>query len=176
MRFMAGGQLPLEPFVANKHLISTPPLRRAPQIKHARARQRGRRRHQRKADGRISGGTQQPGLLHSTPAVLFNRCSSHRRPRQSTVHPKARHFVPCKSKISGQETTIRSGGQVGIVRSQDYGGEDGTTGVGFRQRRPTVSAVHWMWGLIVPHPGSGNPSGRKPVGPACEQLCFSSTN
>ena len=40
----------------------------------------------------------------------------------------------------------------------------------------------WMWGLIVPHPGSGNPSGpslfpcREPVGPACEQWVFFSTN
>lgn len=47
-------------------------------------------------------------------------------------------------------------------------GVDGTTGVGFRQRRLAVSAVHWMWGLIVPHPGSGNPSG--------PSLCFRAAN
>lgn len=176
MRFMAGGQLPLEPFVANKHLILNPTTtpraadqaRESPPARSSTPSAKSRWTNIRRDST--------AGLLHSTPAVLFNRCSSHRRPRQSTVHPKARHFVPCKSKISGQETTIRSGGQIGIVRSQDYGGEDGTTGVGFRQRRPAVSAVHWMWELIVPHPGSGNPSGRKPVGPACEQLCFSSTS
>lgn len=110
---MGGGQLPLELFVAvvaNKHLILNPTTtpRAADQARESQP-ARSSTPSVKKADGRISGGTQQPGLLS-----LQQFCSTDARPIavpdcQPTLCIWRPDIAPAgKSKISGQETTSQS--------------------------------------------------------------------
>lgn len=175
---MGGGQLPLEPFVANKHLILNPTTmpRAADQARESLPATSSTPSEKSRWTNIRRGFNNR--ACCTAPAVLFNRCSSHRRPRQSTDFGPRESIdtVPMQEQDSwsrDDQPKLRASWQhVAVVRRQDHGGEDGTTGVGFR---PAVSAVHWMWGLIVPHPGSGNPSGPSlfPVPQTCRpRLCL----
>ncbi|KAK0738338.1 hypothetical protein B0T18DRAFT_244349 [Schizothecium vesticola] len=145
MRFMGGGdevQLPLEPFVANKHLILNHTTTPAPQIKHTRASQLGRRAITKKAVGQISGETQQRCLLH---AALQQSYSTDPRliavPDSQPISyiRKTRHFIPMQEQDSWPRDLRLRLSEVEGNMSLSYG--DMSTGGGRRDHRRRISST-----------------------------------
>lgn len=112
MRFMGGGQLPLEPFVANKHLILNPTTtpRAADQARESLPATKPMDEYQ--------AGIQQPGLLHSTsrsvrqmlapsPSPTVNRLCASGKYRHCP-HAGARFLVKRRpAEVEGKLATCR---------------------------------------------------------------------